>query len=150
MISFTGAKDETYSRFWSLINANSSILGYVPVVRWFGTNLPATPESNKTYAEVRFEEVTSGQSSLSACVDQPGKSKYTSEGLFTAVFHSALNLPGELAKAEELAQKVREGFGGWHSPGGVWYRQTRIASGIAENFFYKTLLLIEFEFDEVR
>lgn len=146
--TFKDATDEICGAFWQAWNAAevSSLVGYVPDVRWPFVEEPEKPEASKYWARVSIQTVFEEQTALAG---SDSKRRYTASGLvFVQLFcPKSRSDAGEIGR--KLAEIARNSFRGKSTPGNVWFRNARINELSPENLFYRLNVVAEFEYDEI-
>ena len=146
--TYSGATDEICGQFWQAWNAAevSSLVGYVPDVRWPYVEEPETPDSSKYWARVSIQTVFEEQTALAG---NDTKRRYTASGLvFVQLFcPKSVSDSGEVGR--KLAEISRNAFRCKSSPNNVWFRNARINELSPENLFHRFNVVAEFEYDEV-
>lgn len=145
--TFSGATDEICGAFWQTWNAaeTSSLVGYVPDVRWPLVEESAEPDSSKYWARLSIQTVFEEQTALAG---NDGKRRYTASGLvFVQIFcPKSISNSGEVGR--KLAEIARNAYRGKTTPNKVWFRNVRINELSPENLFYRFNVVAEFEYDE--
>ena len=149
--TYSNAIDEINAAFWQDWNSakSSSVVGYVPDIRWQNVEEASTPDGSKFWGRVSTQTVFEEQTTLSTCEGAPGQKRYTSSGLvFVQIF-----CPKSNAQANEFGKKLsevaRSSFRGKSTPGNVWFRNVRINELPPEDLFYRFNVVAEFEYDEL-
>ncbi len=146
--TYSNAIDEINAVFWQDWNSakTSSVVGYVPDIRWQNVEEPSIPDGSKFWGRVSTQTVFEEQTSLAG---NESKKRYTSSGLvFVQIF-----CPKSNAQANEfgkkLAEVARNSFRGKSTPSKVWFRNARINELSPEDLFYRFNVVAEFEYDEL-
>lgn len=146
--NYSGATDEICGAFWQAWNAaeTSSLVGYVPDVRWPLVEEPETPDASKYWARLSIQTVFEEQTALAG---NDGKRRYTASGLvFVQIFcPKSVSNSGEIGR--KLAEIARNAYRGKDTPNKVWFRNVRINELSPENLFYRFNVVAEFEYDEI-
>jgi len=145
--TYSGAGDEIKSAFWQAWNSAevSSLVGYIPDVRWPMVEEPAEPDPSKYWARLSVQTVFEEQTALAG---SDTKRRYTASGLvFVQIFcPKSRSNSGEIGG--KLAEIARNSFRGKSTPNNVWFRNVRINELLPENLFYRFNVVAEFEYDE--
>lgn len=149
-IQYDDAIDEMKSQFWLAWSADTTaIVGYVPETRWQNNEKPDKPDNAKFWVRVSVLNAGEAQSTLSNCVGEPGKKRYTSAGLV----YIQLFCPKTVVNADKLGQQLskvaRNAYRGKKTAGGIWFRNVRIIPVNAEELFYRFNIIAEYEYDEL-
>lgn len=146
--TFSGAADEICSTFWQSFNVAevSSLVGYIPDVRWPMVEEPGEPDSSKYWARLSVQTVFEEQTAIAG---NDLKRRYTASGLvFVQLFcPKSVSDSGEVGR--KLAELARAAFRGKSSPNNVWFRNVRINELSPENLFHRFNVVAEFEYDEI-
>jgi len=146
---YNEARDQMFALFEAAWQANApAIATYEPEIRWQGRERQEVPASDQFWCRVSAQSVSETQSTLSDCVEEPGRKRYTSSGLiFVQLFGPKEEEDYE--KLEQLAIVARNAFRGKTTPGKVWFRNARINTIPEEVDFYRLNAVAEYEYDEV-
>lgn len=145
---YAGALDEIFARFLTDWNANSAaIVGYIPEVRWQDQEEDDKPAKDKYWCRCSINTVDTQQATLSACVIEPFKKRFETEGYaYVQIFAPksdarAKQLIGQLAM---IAQKAFRKT----SPS-VWYLNATIKELPAEELWFRRNVVAEFGYGEI-
>ncbi len=127
----------------------AAIVGYTPEVRWQDVASDQIPDGSKVWARVSRQTIDSPQTSLSTCVGEIGKLRYTEFGLvFVQLFAPA----GESQSQDLLAQVaevIRGSLRRKSTDNAVWFRNARINEIPPENRMLRANVVAEFNYDEI-
>lgn len=149
MIDYLGATDEMFAVINTANNNGASaIFGYTPVIVWPDLT-PDFTQQDKAWMRAGITTVTDAQSALSTCEGAPGQKLYESHGLVWM----QLFLPRSVATSSDdgrrLAVVLRNAFRGVKTPGGVWFRNSRIVEVAPENNFFRKNVVSEYVYSEI-
>ena len=100
---YIGARDEIFARFLTDWKAGSAaIVGYIPEIRWQDESEPDKPGKEKYWARLSINTGVTEQATLSACVTEPFKKRFETEGFaYVQLFG-----PKSDAKAKQLLDQL--------------------------------------------
>ncbi|WZB35692.1 tail terminator [Enterobacteria phage FtMidnight] len=149
MIDYDKASDEINALFFAAWKDKApAIVGYVPEVRWFGVEDSDLPDGSKFWARVSKQTVMEEQTSLSTCVGEPGKRRYTASGLVFVQLFCPKSVDKACELGERLAVVARNAFRGKTTPGKIWFRNVRINEIPPESLYFRFNIVAEFEYTE--
>lgn len=146
--TYSGATDEICGAFWQAWNAAevSSLIGYIPDVRWPLVEEPAQPDSSKFWVRVSIQTVFEEQTALAG---NDLKRRYTASGLVFVQLFCPKSVSNSGQNGRTLAEIARAAFRGKSTPNKVWFKNVRINELSPENLFHRFNVVAEFEYDEV-
>jgi len=152
--TYPEAKAEIYRLFTTYFTANAvaaSGLAYIPEIRYAGVltpGLPATPPKEKHWCRISTQLVTEEQDTLSTCVADIGRRRYTAAGLVFVQMFAPATSEGT-TKNDLLAHVAKLAFRGKTADGGIWFRNARVNELKPEESFFRLNVVAEFEFNEI-
>lgn len=148
--TYAAAKDEIYGALktrWDALTL--AVVGYVPEMRWHGSELPDKPDMSKYWARASIQTVIARQSGLARNVGQAQRSRYTNSGLvFVQIFAPRSDARG-VELGEALAVIARDTYRGHTVRGEVSYYRARFEELPPEELAYRFNVVAEYEFDEL-
>lgn len=147
--TYRAATSDMFALVLGTLPALALLLGYQPEIRWHDVPSSKQPTPDRLWMRVSRQTVDAGQSTLSTCVGEPGKVRYTEYGLvFVQLF-----APAESDKMQDMlaqvAQEIRKVFRRKSTEGKVWFRNARIREIPPEAKFLRMNVVAEFEYDEI-
>jgi len=145
-ITYDAAADEMYAVLNDAWRAGSGEFndGHVPPIRWpykFEDKKQAVTE---VWARVSRQTVREGQATL-----RDGVKRFTSDGLLFVQIFAPLNDAKAGWRLQRLAMLARNSFRGVSTPGGVWFRNTRIQELPSDAKAYQIKVVTEYQYDEL-
>lgn len=143
------AIDEMYAAVWiAWQNETVAVTSYVPEMRWQGKEQPEKPSGNsKFWARTSYQVLQDKQATLSNCVGEPFKKRYTTKGLILVDISSPKGLNNEqkgLLLAEVVKKALRK-----PTPNGVTLLNARVMPMLPKDDCYRHLAIANFEYDEI-
>lgn len=147
MTTYVEAIDQMFSLFYDAwLSQTTSIVGYVPEVRWHGVEKPGTPDASKYWARVSQQTVTEEQTTIA---DSNGKRRYTASGLLFVQIFCPKSEVTAMENGRNLAMIARNSIRGKTTSGKVWFRNARINELDPEESAYRFNVVAEYEYDEI-
>ncbi len=147
MITYQDAIDEIFAIFNTAWEAGSTaIVGYIPEVRWYGVEEPASISMGKFWVRVSQQTVEEEQSTL-----RNGEcTRYTTDGLIFVQLFCPKSDSKSMEKGRNLATLARDAYRGNATSGKVWFRNARIKELPPETDWYRLNVVAEYEYDEAK
>lgn len=144
-MTFEEARDAIQAQFHSAWLAQATtVVGYVPEVRWPDAREKADLPQNKFWARLTINVVTAVQSTLAP----PGERKFTSNGIVTVQLFGPAARPSAGKELRALGNIALTAYRGISVSDGVWYRNTVLAPLSSEPDWLRYNLTSEFIYDE--
>lgn len=152
MTTYVAATDALYglvSNTWK--TSVLPLLGADAELRFQGVEQHDRIPGDVFWARVSRQTIDASQSSLSACVTNIGKSRYTEYGLIFVQLFGPVADPESLYKLSRAAQILRNAFRAKEMSGQatIWFRRARINELPQEERFTRLNVVAEFEYDEI-
>lgn len=147
---FAEATDQINKLFndaWQV--GTSSIVGYIPEIRWEGKEKDPKPDASKFWVRHSVQSVDENQSSLSVCEGVSGNKKYTSTGLVFIQVFCPKSIINANAVGKKLAAVGKKAYRGKTTQGKIWFRNVRVVSIPEEFAYYRFNVIAEYEYDEI-
>lgn len=139
------AVDQMFELFKTDWDANTtSIVGYVPEVRWPNVEEPEIPPKDLYWA--RVNQMTVSESQLAFC--ETVEKVYNPMGLIIVQLFCPKSNTESSTKGRELSMIVKKAYRGKKTAGGVWFRNVRIEEMKVEMNFYRFNIVAEYEYNE--
>lgn len=133
-----------FNQYW--ISYAEPLAGYIPEVRWGGTEIGDLPKAHKAWARVNIQHTQSDQKSLGA----PGTRRFERWGYVTAQIFTPLSEGQGLSLSEQLVIIARNAFEGNSTPSGVWFRKVTAKEIGVDGPWWNTNVIASFCYDEIR
>ena len=147
MISYIQAVDEIFDKINTAWKANTtSIVGYVPKMRWPGVEEPKKPNLGKYWARTSQETVTEEQTGLR---NGDNGQRYTALGLVFVQIFCPKSDGQSMVNGRSLAIVARDALRGKTTSCKVWFRNARIKELSPEDNWYRFNVIAEYEYDEI-
>lgn len=149
-LTYSQAIDEISQIFYDAWRAGApAIVGNIPEIRWHGVAEKEDTPVDDYWVRFSTRNVNEQQASLSNEVGAPGQRRYNTAGLvFVQLFCPMTDTQAKL-KGELLAEIAKLAFRGKTTPGGVWFRNTRINNLPVDEKSYRFNIVSEYEYDEI-
>lgn len=148
--TYDEAVDQMYALFTEQFAAKAAaIVGYVPEIRYLDDGKPDVMDRTKVWARITINPITRGQASLSNDVFTPGKKMYTSDGMLFVQLFFPKSYANAAAVSRKLSQMVTVIFSGKTTTGCVWFRNARPYPLPNEEFYYRSNVVAEYQYDEL-
>lgn len=142
-VTIEEARDEVLGRVSTLVAAIDSSIR--PTLLFEGVHGRPSESSATPWVWASFKSLSGAQESMGGV---GGTSLWRTTGsLVLEVYVSAIN---GLLSSDLICQALRDGFRGYSSPGGVWFRNHRIENVGISGSFYRSDVVIDFEYSERR
>lgn len=145
------ARDEIYTLFtdiWAdLINGPSSIVSYIPEVRYPGIEKPEKPDQTKFWVRNSLQIISQPQTCLNGGTNG-SKTRYTTHGLFFSQLFCPKNDNNGITNGWKLSIIIRNAFRGTTTPGKIFFRNPTIKQLDDEAHFHRFNIVVEYEYDE--
>lgn len=150
-MTYTEAIDAIFGAFrerWVDGDA-TAIAGYLPAVQYMGNTQKAGQDWSKHFAVITQQTVKEEQSTISCCVGENGKRRYTTYGLvFVQLF--APKGPAGQDQCRKLAIIAKSAYRGQTAgDGAIVFRNVRINELEPEENCYRINVVSEYEYDDI-
>lgn len=136
-LTFAEARDEIYTVFKTAWDPTGYSVFYEDVAKDRDTR-------NTPWAVLTLRHATGFQATLS----MPGTRVFRREGILTVQVFTPVGKG--LQDYYGLAKVVVDAYEGHSTPGGVWFRDTRIAEVGRDGKFFQSNVLTNFQYDEIK
>lgn len=145
--TLTQARDDINTRFQTDWNSlSTAVAGYIPEVRWEGTEVGDLPNSSHAWARVSIKHTQSDQKSLGL----PGTRRFERWGYVTVQVFTPLSRGQGLSLSEQLVTIARNAFEGQTTPNAVWFRKVTVKEIGVDGPWENTNVIASFCYDEIR
>lgn len=127
-----------------------AIAGYVPEMRFQGTETNDPPAVPTYWARMSVMSLTDQQATLSTASVVAYTRRYRDNGRIVVQLFGPRTGPGAQAKLMQLAMLVQNRLRGTKTEHGIWFRNARIDSNLApENLFQRVNVICDYERDQI-
>lgn len=145
-MTYETALDDIFGLFNAKWQAGTTtIVGYVPEVRWSGIEQPATPDRSKFWARVSQKTSNETQSTLR---NGTAGQRYTNNGTAYIQIFCPVSEVGAITKGRKLAELARDAYRGKQSVNGVWFRNAHILEMPTEQDWFAFTVRADYIYDE--
>jgi hypothetical protein len=142
-VTLEEARDEVLGRVEATLYNIDALIR--PTLLFEGVHAQPSGSEEGSWAWASFKVLAGAQESMGGV---GGTSLWRTTGsLVIEVYTSALR---GLLSSDRICQAFRDGFRGYTSPGGVWFRNHRIENVGISGSFYRSDVVIDFEYSERR
>lgn len=151
MISTPAARDEMQARFYDDWRSKAPLVwsGGVPRVLWDAKeekDKAKRPRADEPWARVSVQHNINPQRAFG----EPGNRRFERLGIIMVQVFSPMSLEQSVTLAEGLGIIARDAFEGKDTPGGVWFRNTRMQEVGPSDPWWQLNVSAEFTYDELK
>ncbi len=144
------ARDEILARFYDDWRSKAPLVwaGGVPRVLWDAKEEKDDkgPRADEPWARATVSHNVSPQRTFG----EPGNRRFDRLGIFTCQVFTPMSIEQSVTLAEDLGVIVRDAFEGNTTPGGVWFRNTRLQEVGPDEPWWQLNVSTEFNYDEIK
>lgn len=129
----------------------TSIVGYVPEIRWQGYETGEPPANDKFWIRAGTYLVDTNQSSYAMAEHTVSGVRYTTDGLFIAQVFAPMSpaaAQNSYRKGELLAELIQCIYMSAETNNGVWFRRPQIETLDNDGTRYRWNVNVQFTFDQ--
>lgn len=152
MITPQEARKQMFQLVSTCWNANTtSIVGYIPEIRWQGVEEAAVPGASKFWMRARTTPVTTRQGGHRLPEGPNGSPVvYDTYGFITLQIFAPMKGRESWSKGELLSELGQRMFMASETGGAVWFRNPRIRELNNDGTFYRWNVISDYQFSQVK